>query len=252
MHGKVLAKAWNDIQAEDLYTPRANVNDDGTGSIWLIKNKSIPSSYALELGEMLYQLRSTLDASVYEAAIFETGKNPPPDEHNLEFPICASRDEFNKKAAIKLRPLAYKRWAIIESVQPYNVPKLTPEELAVSINRTLGLLNDWARIDRHRRLHIVGSWLSRIAPELRLPPEVQLVSMEIIRHDFLGNKNEIAKFRLAGYTRGMTLQVNPYAAVQVAVNESPSRCAENDTFDHRLVEMLNTVNSIVLALEESF
>ena len=82
--------------------------------------------------------------------------------------------------------------------------KLTPEELAVSINnRNLGILNDWARIDRHRRLHVVGSWLSQVAPELKCPIEAFLVSMKIFRHDFPADKNEIARFRFKGYSRGI-------------------------------------------------
>jgi hypothetical protein len=37
-------------------------------------------------------------------------------------------------------PLAKERRDIIESVQPYNIPELAPEEMAVSINRNLGIL----------------------------------------------------------------------------------------------------------------
>jgi len=250
-HYGELAAAWNRIEPEDLYTVHANVNDDGTGSVWLIKNKPIPPGFALELGELLYQLRAALDSAVYEAAILDSGKNPPSDEHSLEFPVCISPAEFSKKAAFKLRPLADKRKAIIESVQPYNTPKLAPEELAVSINRTLGILNEWARIDRHRRLHVVGSWLGELGFALYCPGAT-VISMTQTRREFLGDENEIATFRLADYRRGMKVDVNSKLATNIALDEAPPPCADNDTLSYRLTEMLNTVNSIVITLEGSF
>jgi len=74
-------------------------------------------------GEMLYQLRAALDGSVYQAAIIESGQDPPPNENRLEFPICVSAAEFHK-SAWKIAPLSKQCRDFIESIQPYNAPEL--------------------------------------------------------------------------------------------------------------------------------
>ena len=44
-------------------------------------------------------------------------------------PIFPKRREYAKKAPAKIAPLADKRKDIIKSVQPYNAPKLKPEQI---------------------------------------------------------------------------------------------------------------------------
>src|ERR1039458_6918719 len=82
-HCKALAKAWNEISAEDLYTVNAKVNPDGKGSIRLTRPKPFPSVFALQVGEMLYQLRAALDGAIYQAAILDSGQDPPVLRKNL-------------------------------------------------------------------------------------------------------------------------------------------------------------------------
>ncbi|KKK87854.1 hypothetical protein LCGC14_2749070, partial [marine sediment metagenome] len=150
VHAKALAKAWSRFLEDEPYAPRLRVEDDGTGTLWVEPAHGLPRHLALELGELLYQLRAALDGLVYGAAILETGEDPPPNHQQLEFPICASAADF-KNARRKLGPLAEERRAIIETIQPYNaVEGLRPEIVVFSPHRALGILNDWARKDRHR------------------------------------------------------------------------------------------------------
>jgi hypothetical protein len=237
-HREAIAKLWNDAATEeDFYSVGVDMNDNGTGTIWLepVYGWEFTNAVSLQLGEMLYQLRAALDSCIYGALIRETKQNPPPDENKLEFPICEKPAEYK---AFKRAPLAQKRRDILESVQPYKAPKLAPEDMVFNFNRALGILSDWARKDRHRRLHIVGSWASNASPKIRCPKGTSLSYIRVTGSGFLEHKNEIATFRLAGYRPGMKVQANPDVAIDIAVDEVPPPCADSDTLGNRLRTML--------------
>jgi hypothetical protein len=242
---------WGEVAEEDPYSVGVTVNDDGTGSIWIepTYGGEFTITLSLLLGELLYQLRAALDSCIYAARIRETGKTPPPDEDRLEFPICKKRADFK---TFNRAPLAQKRRDIIEAIQPYNVPNLAPEDLVHDFNRTFGILSEWARIDRHRRLHVLGSWASNASPMIRLPKGTVLVDMHVAGAGFLEGKNEIATFHLSGYRPGMTVHANPDVLIDVAVNEIPPPCADNDTLGNRLHAMTKAVEFVVCSIEASF
>ena len=160
-HYDALAERWNTVQVESLYRTIVKVEDDGTGGMWLQPREeaTLFKESALLFGEFLYQLRSALDACVYQAAIIDSKSDPPPNDDRLEFPIFDDPAKFRKKAAIALAPLADKRKRVIESVQPYPTTNIPADQLVFSINRSLGILGNWARKDRHRSLHLFGCLL---------------------------------------------------------------------------------------------
>jgi len=251
-HNNALAKAWDDITAKDPYSVVIRMEDDGTGSMFVTPQYSSEAitEFALQLGEMLYQLRSALDACVYKAAIINTGKNPPPDEENLEFPICASKAAF-KNARCKIRPLSKKHRDIIKAVQPCNAPKnIAPHEMIYSFNRALGILHDWARLDRHRKLHILGSWVSTLSPEFEYPAPCRVAHVNLTASGFLLEKeNHIVTFKLTGYSRGMKVRGNPHLGIDIAVDEGPPPVADNDTLGNRVRAMLKACETIIDAFE---
>jgi hypothetical protein len=164
LHGERLAANWNEIPPEELYSVESNVNPDGTGSLRLARVKPVSDDFSLLLGEMLYHLRASLDACLYQAAIYTTGRNPPPDEQKLEFPICSNKVEFPAIAKRRLSIFPQQIQDAIERIQPYNIPTLPPSEIVKNINRSLSILNDLARKDRHRKLHLVGAWAIELDP----------------------------------------------------------------------------------------
>jgi len=251
-HSRIFAELWNKFRNDDPYATILRVDDDGTGGIWVEPwhERSLPDVFSLELGEMLYQFRSALDSCVYAAAIVETGQDPPPKDHRLEFPICNTAADFHN-ASWKISPLTKKRLEIIESVQPYNAPELRPECRVLNVNRTLAILNDWARKDRHRQLRVVGSWASSARPKLRLPAGVELISMELMGDRFLEHESKLASFQLAGWVPGMEIQANPDVFIDVAVNDLPEPCADNDTLSERIRAMTIWVGAIVKDIEKS-
>jgi hypothetical protein len=251
-HSELAAKQWNNLPKDDLDVS-LTIDPDGNGRIRVARNNPIPrEEISLLLGESLYQLRSALDACIYQASIYSSGKNPPLDENKLEFPICNARDEFPKLAKRRLFALPQNVQDRIEQMQPYNTPPLPAEDMVRNINRGLGILNDLARKDRHRTLHVIGTWVIDLQPEFHLPAGVKLTSLTRMMGGFLSDWNDVATFKLSGYRRGMNVQVNPHVTSHMALDEPPPPCHENDNWGQRFTQMVATVEYVIEDLEGYF
>jgi hypothetical protein len=251
-HRDAFAAAWNSFAHTDAYDVVLHINDYGHGGMWLEpRHITLPTDFSLQIGEILYQLKAALDGSIYASAILDSGQDPPPDEKWLEFPITNSSDKF-KNCARNIEPLDPRKKAFIERVQPYNIPDIPDNLLINNFNRTLGILHDWARKDRHRKLHFTGSWIAKASPQLRLPAGVTLVKMDVIGSGFLEHASKIASFVLAGYNSGLKVDGNPNLFLDIGIDEVPPPCADNDTLGNRIESMIFTVKNIVGALESAF
>jgi hypothetical protein len=235
-----------------LFEVKANTERDGSGIIRVVRVRAISEDFSLLLGEMLYQLRSGLDACIYQAAIYPTGKNPPPDDSQLEFPLCANPADFPKQAERRLSVLPQNIRDAIERLQPYNTPSLPPEEMVKNLNRSLAILHDLARKNRHRKLHVVGAWPYHLDPKFTLPPGVTVDSLSLTTPGVLEEGSILARFQLRGFSWGMSMEVNPMLRTKVGLNEPPAPCHVSDTFDRRLEEMINAVGPVIVAFEPHF
>lgn len=252
-HLNLVANHWNTIPVEDLYHVRLKIEPNGNGRVLVEPNKPLPEETSLLLGEALYQLRSALDACIYQASVYASGKNPPPDENKLEFPICMDRKEFPALVKRRLFALPQNIQDEIERMQPYNTPALQPEDLIRNVNRTLGILNDLARKDRHRKLHVVGSWVTDVQPQFDLPSGVKLTMLRRNMGGFLNGSSEVATFKLVGFRRGMRpVQVNPFLTTTPALDEPPAPCCESDNWGQRFAQLPETVEFVIRDLENYF
>lgn len=247
-HGERLAQLWNDLPSDYLCTPKAKMTDaNGHGVLVATNIGEIPDELPLLLGELLYQLRSALDACIYQAAVYATGQNPPPDEGRLEFPITTNSSEWPDLVRRRLSALPAPIQNAIESVQPYNNQSLPPDEMVRSINRSLGILHDLARKDRHRKLHIVGSWPLGMKPDFI---GVTVDSFEVLPPSVLKEGTVMAKFSVSGL--GGLVSFNPNLRTNIGSDEPPPPCHPSDTFDRRLTEMINAVGSVIAAFETHY
>lgn len=251
-HGERLAQLWNEIPTDYLLTPKALIDPDGNGVLFALKAGEVPEEVSLLLGEMLYQLRSALDACIYQATIYATQKDPPPDDGKLEFPITEDPKEWKGLVKRRLLALPTGMQAALEKIQPFNGQTLPPEKMVTSINRSLGILNNLARKDRHRKLHVVGSLPLGIDPKFELPEGVTVESLEIMPPSVLREGTKLATFRLKNFVSGMRFPVNPQIRTNFGCDEPPPPCHPTDTFDRRLVGMVNAVNSVICAFEKHF
>lgn len=136
-HQYALGEAWNALSDENLAEFWFHVDDDGVGRMYSTPvGGGLPTNFSLLIGECLYQLRAALDNVIYDAAILDSGQNPPPNPVNLEFPICSKAARF-QELSFKLEPLSENRKAVIEAVQPFNVPNYHPSYMSTTSTELL-------------------------------------------------------------------------------------------------------------------
>lgn len=144
-------KAWMDSSP---YSISRETNTDCTRySLILRINKEPPvERWSLLIGDIIFNLRCTLDHMTYAIAVHESGQNPPPSWNKLQFPICDSVEKF-RESSWRVETLSDCVRAAIETVQPYNRPH---EE----IPPLLSILRDINNTDKHRLLHLAYSAVS--------------------------------------------------------------------------------------------
>ena len=227
-HRKASIDIWNGLDAVSPYDSFPQINSDGTGKFFIrTVNRDWLLPLSFEIGEMLYQLRAALDSCVYDAAIIRLSQNlqgPPPDEQKWNFPICPGPTEFND-AVSRMKKLPTDMRALLEGFQPYSCATGTVDgKQQWDLGLTLAILNDWARIDRHRKLHLVGSAISTGNLEIGVPVGSGMsveychfdVGTSLVEHDV-----EIARFKIRNFVPGTKIHFHPKFAFEVVVDEVP-------------------------------
>jgi hypothetical protein len=170
---------------------------------------------------MLYQLRSALDSCVYDAAVLEFKEYPPPGEEQWNFPICASNQKFDQ-ATRRMKKLTTDMRRLIEAVQPYSQAIGRSEGKEWDLGQTLGILNEWARIDRHRKLHLVGTAVSKGSLNFQSPSGMGIEFCDFQSGEYLLEHNrEVARFKVRNYAPGAKIHVSAQFAFEIVVDEVP-------------------------------
>ena len=224
-HRQSLIKIWNGLDTDKVYASEAKIDHDGNGKFlfrtvqrdWLLP-------FSLHFGEMLYQLRSALDSCVYDAAVLKFKQDPPPDKEKWEFVFGADAVKFEEAMRRMKKLIPQEIRNLIEAVQPYKGITGRHEDREWDIGPTLMVLNEWARIDRHRKLHLVGTAVVEGNLRIILPSGMGM-SLEycnfttdnrILEHD-----HEFANFRINNFVPGAKVNVNPQFSFDITVDETP-------------------------------
>lgn len=135
----------------------------------------------------------------------------------LLFPICMSRENF-ARVRYRIASLTAEQQDLIESFETYR-PAASVTRAYFELFQALAVLNEWARIDRHRRLHGLAAWGSSVCPKLRHCGDVVVTSACVLTHSFLlQGRQAIATFTVTGPTnQELQLGVNPNPALEIAV-----------------------------------
>jgi hypothetical protein len=211
--------------------PDAKIDDDGNGKFFIrTVQRDWLLPFSLQLGEMLYQLRAGLDSCVYDAAVLEFGgQNPPPDEEQWNFPICATQNKF-ENAARRMKNLPNRLRGVLEAVQPYTRAIGRVEGSEWDLGQVLYVLNEWARIDRHRRLHLAGTAISKGSLGFERVAGMSVASCDFqVGEHLLEHDTEIARFKIAGWVRGAKMNVHGQFSFEIVVDEAPKMFKLHDT-----------------------
>jgi len=87
---------------------------------------------------------------------------------------------------------------------------------------------------------------------LRIPEGTKVTWLSVVGSGFLKDENEIARFRIDAFNRGMKLQANPNFLIDIAVDEVPPPCADSDTLKNRLFHIFILVEAVIDAFESFF
>lgn len=247
-HRARFAEIWNGFLESDPYETVGHIDPNGEGVI-RVDAKPVPEELGVVLGELLYQLRAALDSCIYELAIIDSGQDPPPDAEKLEFPIRTDNRAGFDSVAWKLGPLTEKHRGWIETIQPYRMQARFPWKINFMF-WSLDWINDWARKDRHRGLHVVAPWAANKNPIVYLPPGVYLRAMLPTADGLLEQESEVARFFLDGWEPGMDAEINANLSIDVALQEAPPPRSDDDTLDERIRLMIGAVSVIIESLEK--
>ena len=101
--------------------------------------------YAIAVGEIAYNLRSSLDHLVWQL-VLSNGQTP---NKRSEFPIFHSEDDYQTWGKSRMRGLTDNQMLMIEGLQPFRD--------ATDIGPHLWMLYTICNIDKHRHLNIVST-----------------------------------------------------------------------------------------------
>jgi len=138
---------------------RVECERDPEADEWVIVQYPVgdfPDHWTLVLGEIFYNLRSALDHAVYALTILNHGT----ELDCTEFPVFSDEARFRDKkkgtgeptkisGLYRIRGLAKKTQAVIESLQPFRIKNAPVGHLS-----TIALVNELCNIDKHRTLHL--------------------------------------------------------------------------------------------------
>lgn len=110
--------------------------------------------WGVMVGEILHNLRSSLDQLVWQLVILETGL--PPTTTKTGFPIYKSEAGYDKAsgAPLLLHGVGSNARALIKSMQPFSTGE--------NIKSPLWQLREVSNFDKHRTLHVTSTSLEQV------------------------------------------------------------------------------------------
>lgn len=239
-HRKATADVWNQFIEDDPYD--FSLVDRGGGRLALRVCQRIPTppEAAILIGEWLYNLRCALDYCIYATAICVSGKNPPPGQGVLQFPIY-EHEEAYRKNEYRLKPLAPHHRPLVEAAQPYRHPD--PDTSA------LGWLNRLARIDRHRRLTVMTAYMAEMRP-IVMVPQGCAVDLQFGDRVMVDDAADIAHLTVTPWQQGWDIDANPQAGIDPEIGEwAASPFWRRISYSDRLLMLRIFVESMIVTLE---
>ena len=213
-HRQEGAALWNEYIAETPHEFRLVEIGEDAGKFAMIVSEQAPPPLRLStiIGEWLFNLRAALDNCVYDAAIADSGQDPPPSASALQFPICDSPQLFAKSSA-RVRPLHRHTQELVEAVQPYMCPTLD--------NSALWWLNELARLDRHRALSLTTALIADAAPAVYAPSAKRIEFEPSDERPLRLTKGEaiLGTFSVYPFAPGDEVSANPDAGIDFEIVE---------------------------------
>jgi len=249
-HGKAVQSEWERLVQPEAHAVRIEINEDGTAAVAKTQLPSVPqNNIPLELGEMFYQLRAALDGLIYQASAYVEGVEVPSNGDKVEFPICIDKAKFNSNAVNRPPfPKELRNWLL--SVQPYIAND--PSHPNFALAKYLKILHDCARIDRHRRLHLVGRALFEIGAQFTTSPGVEVADVEAVAGNIFEQEAEFLRFSVSGFRGNPTAEIKLQSkfGLEIAIEGVP--VPEGGNLGRELTQVARSVAHIIDYFKRNF
>jgi hypothetical protein len=165
-----------------------------------VQREPLPMWSAL-VGDALQDMRAALEHLAYALAVAYSGE--PDDPEKVSFPITDTLGKFNAVRKQKIGLIDPAAQALIQEVQPYHRGDRAEFH-------SLMVLDDLARVDRHRTLHITPAFLMGTDIDMRSVTDIHIIDVDLHLGRVVDGA-EIATFRLAitGPNPEMHVDVSP-------------------------------------------
>jgi hypothetical protein len=214
-----------------------------------IRNATLP----LILGEYAYQLRAALDGLIWDAITFTQGAEPPSDANRLEFPILNGNVRDFKNCAFLTFPFPDKLKVWLESIQPGSAEKPL-DDPDRGLANALEDVHNLARLDRHRRLRIIGAYPTQLHANIVFEPSegFKAIGREGLPCNILGGEYDLLRFKVESAT-GITprkIRIETGAKFEIFFEDLPPM---DDTPSGEQLGMLGrAVQYVISRFEEEF
>lgn len=245
LHAKTLVGACEALLSDKSYEVRPELRDERYGILVIHPNVPIDRNLSFELGEYFYQLRATLDSAMWIA--YETWglSDPTTDLKKLYFPVISGGGTLNKQAfnGVNL-PKELNAW--IRSIQPCLAPQRAKDSDASMLSETIATINQCAAHDRHRKLQIVGAFITQSSAIVEVtPPATIAYQRSVTTGDYFKGKFEVVEFTIDGWTSETQVRGQGQFVVEVSVKEIPKSLG-----DFLGVQLRTISNNVRVILQE--
>lgn len=153
---------------DDVGSVGVEQSADATEHALVLALATLPPTedWSLLIGDVLHNLRASLDHAVYALAVARNRSDPPPFAEDLAFPIADTSTKFTDALARhRLGDLALDPGirAAIEGLQPYS--RTDPAHIPL-----LTILRELENRDKHRLVPIIGAAMKGGEVEPFIPP----------------------------------------------------------------------------------
>lgn len=238
-HSSAMATIWNEYLDDEPFDCSLFHQGEGVHVLQVWQTIPIPTGFALEFGEWLYNLRACLDYIIWATCTHVTGQMPPLDEGTLQYPIYEHESAWANNL-YRLKHLRDHHREMLLRMQPFN---------SNAEANYLGLINRLARIDRHRRLTITTGYIAEMEPIVEVSDGCD-VALQWGQRLLVDGEAEMIRLTVSPWTEDTKIRANPRSGIDPEVSEwATSDFWRNIRFAHRM-EMIQAFMAGEIAVYE--
>jgi hypothetical protein len=203
-----MVEIWNRYIADHPYSASLVGHGDGVYILRVYEDVPLPQEFAVATGEWINHLRSALDYTIWAAAAHCSGKVPPPNQGQIQYPIYDSQDAWERNL-YRLGALAEHHRTMLLTMQPFN---------SDADANYLGWINRIARSDRHRHLSRMAGYLAELQPALEAPADCE-ATLQWGERAIYDGYAEAARIVVSPWSPDMELKINPRMGIDPEIEE---------------------------------